>query len=44
MQKQDDYELKDEYGLSKMAILPKGRFSPERRIGLSGFRASFLFN
>ncbi len=31
--KQDDYELKDKYDLSKMTILPKGRFSPERRIG-----------
>jgi hypothetical protein len=33
--KQDDYELKDEYDLSKMAILPKGRFDPKRRIGLN---------
>ena len=31
--KQDDYELKDEYDLSKMTIMPKGRFAPERRIG-----------
>jgi hypothetical protein len=31
--KQDDYELKDEYNLSKMTILPKGRFDPKRRIG-----------
>lgn len=31
--KHDDYELKDEYDLSKMTILPKGRFAPERRIG-----------
>ena len=31
--KQDDYELRDEYDLSKMAILPKGRFDPKRRIG-----------
>ena len=30
---QDDYELRDEYDLSKMTVLPKGRFSPERRIG-----------
>ena len=29
----DDYELKDEYDFSKMTILPKGRFSPERRAG-----------
>ena len=33
IQKQDDYELRDEYDLSKMAILPKGRFDPKRRIG-----------
>ena len=31
--KQDNYELKDEYDLSKMTILPKGRFDPKRRIG-----------
>jgi hypothetical protein len=31
--KQDDYELEDEYDLSKMTILPKGRFDPERRLG-----------
>ena len=31
--KQDDYELSDEYDLSKMTILPKGRFDPKRRIG-----------
>jgi hypothetical protein len=30
---QDDYELNDEYDLSKMSILPKGRFDPKRRIG-----------
>ncbi len=35
--KQDDYELRDEYDLSKMTILPKGRFSPERRIGNNVF-------
>lgn len=29
----DDYELRDEYELSKMTIVPKGRFSPERRRG-----------
>jgi hypothetical protein len=33
MPKQDDYELQDEYDLSKMTILPRGRFSPERRAG-----------
>jgi hypothetical protein len=33
MPKQEDYELKDEYDLFKMMILPAGRFSPERRIG-----------
>ena len=31
--KQNDYELKKEYDLSKMTILPKGRFDPKRRIG-----------
>jgi len=31
--KLDDYELKDEYDLSKMTILPRGRFDPKRRIG-----------
>ena len=31
--KQDDYELNEEYDLSKMTILPKGRFDPKRRIG-----------
>jgi hypothetical protein len=31
--KQDDYELKEEYDLSKMTILPKGRFDPKHRIG-----------
>jgi len=33
IKKQDDYELRDEYDLSKMTILPKGRFDPSRRIG-----------
>jgi hypothetical protein len=32
-EKQDDYELREEYDLSKMAVLPKGRFDPKRRIG-----------
>ncbi|MDQ3005784.1 MAG: hypothetical protein M3R47_10430 [Chloroflexota bacterium] len=31
--KRNDYELKEEYDLSKMTILPKGRFDPKRRIG-----------
>lgn len=31
--KQDDCELRDEYDLSKMTILPKGRFDPKRRVG-----------
>ena len=30
---QDDYELKDEYDLSKITVLPRGRFAPERRMG-----------
>jgi hypothetical protein len=29
----DDYELKEEYDLSKMTIIPKGRFDPKKRIG-----------
>jgi len=33
IKKQDDYELNEEYDLSKMTILPKGRFDPSRRIG-----------
>ena len=33
IKKQDDDDLKEEYDLSKMAILPKGRFDPKRRIG-----------
>jgi hypothetical protein len=33
IKKQDDYELREEYDLSKMAILPKGRFDPKHRIG-----------
>ena len=31
--KQDDYELREAYDLSKMTILTKGRFDPKRRIG-----------
>ena len=33
IKKQDDYELKEEYDLSKMTILPNGRFDPQHRIG-----------
>ena len=34
MQKEsDDYELRDEYDLAKMTVLPKGRHAPERRAG-----------
>jgi hypothetical protein len=29
----NDYELRDEYDLSKFTIVPKGRFAPERRAG-----------
>ena len=32
MEESDD-KLKDEYDLSKMTILSKGRFDPKRRIG-----------
>ena len=31
--KSDDYELRDEYDLSKMTVVPKGRYAPERRAG-----------
>lgn len=33
IKKQDDYELREEYDLSKMTVLPKGRFDPKRRMG-----------
>jgi hypothetical protein len=29
----DDYELRDEYDLATMTIVPKGRYAPERRLG-----------
>ncbi len=29
----DDYELREEYDLSQLQILPRGRYAPERRIG-----------
>ncbi|MBI5649065.1 MAG: hypothetical protein HZC40_01225 [Chloroflexi bacterium] len=29
----DDYELRDQYDLSKMTIVPKGRYAPHRRVG-----------
>ncbi len=29
----DDYELRDNYDLSAMTIVPKGRYAPERRLG-----------
>lgn len=31
--KQNEYELRKEYDLSKMTVLPRGRFDPKRRIG-----------
>ncbi len=33
MKKNDDYELRDEYDLSQLPIMPKGRYAPERRVG-----------
>jgi len=33
IKKQDDYELRDEYDLSKLPVMPKGRFDPKRRLG-----------
>ncbi|MBM4465875.1 MAG: hypothetical protein FJ014_10035 [Chloroflexi bacterium] len=29
----DDYELRDEYDLSKMTIVARGRYAPHRRAG-----------
>ena len=29
----DDYELREEYDLSRLPVVPKGRYAPERRIG-----------
>ena len=29
----DDYELRDEYDLSKMTVVARGRYAPERRAG-----------
>jgi hypothetical protein len=29
----NDYELRDEYDLTKMTVVPKGRYAPERRAG-----------
>ncbi len=33
IKKQDDYELQEEYDLTKMPVLPRGRFDPKRRAG-----------
>jgi hypothetical protein len=29
----DDYELRDEYDLTEMSVVPKGRYAPGRRAG-----------
>ncbi len=29
----DDYDLQEEYDLSQLPIMPKGRYAPERRVG-----------
>ena len=29
----EDYELRDEYDLSKLTIVAKGRYAPDRRVG-----------
>jgi hypothetical protein len=29
----DDYELREEYDLAQLPIVPKGRYAPERRMG-----------
>jgi hypothetical protein len=31
----DDYELRDEYDLSQLPIVAKGRYAPERRAGIN---------
>jgi hypothetical protein len=31
--KDDDYELRDEYDLSRMPVVAKGRYVPHRRVG-----------
>ena len=33
MPKDDDYELREEYDLAQLPIVPKGRYAPERRMG-----------
>lgn len=33
MKKPNNYELRKDYDLSKMTVLPRGRFDPKRRIG-----------
>jgi len=30
----EDYELHDEYDLSEMTVVAKGRYAPHRRIGM----------
>jgi len=29
----EDYELQEEYDLSQLPVMPRGRYAPERRIG-----------
>ena len=29
----DDYELDEEYDLSQLPVMPKGRYAPEHRLG-----------
>jgi hypothetical protein len=37
MKKQDNYELREEYDLSNMPVMPRGRFDPKRRVGSNVF-------
>ena len=30
---QDDYDLRDEYDLANITVLPRGRYAPSRRAG-----------
>jgi hypothetical protein len=29
----EDYELREDYDLSQLPVMPKGRYAPERRMG-----------
>jgi hypothetical protein len=33
IKKQDDYDLREDYDLSNMPVIPRGRFDPKSRVG-----------